>query len=115
MTKRTCFVLLFCLLVSAPGVASKSPPHDVFVATAYVHRGKTASGIRTRHGLVAADPRVLPLGSRIRIHGAGQHNGEYLVADTGGAIKGRRLDIWMPDRRDALRFGRRTVRVERIS
>lgn len=114
MTKRT-FVLLVCLLlVSTSGVAS-NPPHDPFVATAYVHRGKTASGIRTRHGIVAADPRVLPLGSRIRIHGAGGHSGEYLVADTGRAIKGRRLDIWMPDRQDALRFGRRTVFVERIS
>ena len=65
-----------------------------------------------RRGLVAADPRVLPLGTRIRIRDAGSYSGEYLVADTGGGINGFEIDIWMESRAEALRFGRRRVRVE---
>lgn len=83
-----------------------------FVATAYAHAGLTASGIPTRRGLVAADPEVLPIGTRILIRGAGSYSGEYLVADTGGAIDGYAIDIWMESRAEALRFGRRRVWVE---
>ena len=55
-------------------------------------------------GLIAADPRVLPLGSRVRLEHPG-YSGEYLVADTGGLIRGRRIDIWIPNysRSDAVR------------
>ena len=66
-----------------------------FRATAYCLKGRTASGSSVRRGIVAADPRILPLGSRIQIHN-GAYSGTYTVADTGGGIKGRRLDIWMP-------------------
>jgi 3D (Asp-Asp-Asp) domain-containing protein len=83
-----------------------------FEATAYSIEGKTASGRTTREGIVAADPRVLPLGSRIRVHGAGRYSGEYVVADTGRAIRGREIDIYMPEHKEARRFGRRDVRVE---
>ncbi|MGB7069996.1 MAG: 3D domain-containing protein [Pyrinomonadaceae bacterium] len=82
----------------------------VFTATAYCLRGRTASGAFVRNGIVAADPRVLRLGTRINLGGA--RSGQYLVADTGGAIKGRRLDIWMASCADARRFGRRNVTVE---
>ena len=81
-----------------------------FVATAYCLRGKTAMGHGVRSGLIAADPRVLRLGSRISL-GAGAYSGSYLVSDTGGKIKGRRLDIWMASCSEARRFGRRTVTV----
>lgn len=81
-----------------------------FTATAYCLRGKTASGAGVRKGLIAADRRVLPLGTRINV-GAGAYSGNYLVADTGGKIKGRRLDIWMASCAEARRFGRRTVTV----
>ena len=81
-----------------------------FVATAYCLRGKTAMGHGVRVGLIAADPRVLRLGSRINI-GAGNYSGNYLVSDTGGKIKGNRLDIWMASCSEARRFGRRTVSV----
>lgn len=84
-----------------------------FRATAYCLRGRTASGSGVRRGIVAADPRVLPLGSRIQIS-AGQYSGSYVVADTGGAIRGRILDIWVPSCAEANRFGRRTITVTRM-
>ncbi len=81
-----------------------------FVATAYCLKGRTAMGHGVRSGLIAADPRVLGLGSRINL-GAGTYSGNYLVSDTGGGIKGRRLDIWMASCSEARRFGRRNVSV----
>ena len=81
-----------------------------FVATAYCLRGRTASGSRVRNGIIAADPRVLRLGSRVNL-GAGSYSGNYVVADTGGKIKGKRIDIWMASCAEARRFGRRTVTV----
>jgi 3D (Asp-Asp-Asp) domain-containing protein len=61
---------------------------------------------------VAADPRVLPIGTRILVHEAGPYSGEYIVADTGAAIRGYEIDLWMESREEALRFGRRAVLVE---
>jgi len=81
-----------------------------FVATAYCLRGKTAMGHGVRPGIIAADPRVLRLGSKINLTGGG-YTGNYLVSDTGGKIKGKRLDIWMSSCAEARRFGRRTVSV----
>lgn len=83
-------------------------------ATAYCLRGKTASGRYVRRGIVAADPRILRLGSRIQLT-AGRYSGTYLVADTGGKIKGRILDIWVPSCKEARRWGRRTVYVKVLS
>ncbi|MEP6636408.1 MAG: 3D domain-containing protein [Acidobacteriota bacterium] len=85
-----------------------------YVATAYSLRGRTASGKNVDRGMIAADPRVLPLGSRVRLE-AGAWSGEYLVADTGGAIRGRKIDIWTPTSREAMRFGRRTVKLTVLS
>jgi 3D (Asp-Asp-Asp) domain-containing protein len=85
-----------------------------FVATAYSLRGKTASGLYVSKGLIAADPRFLPLGSRVRLD-AGAYSGEYLVADTGTSVKGRRIDIWTPTSREAMRFGRRPVKLTILS
>ncbi|WP_058880676.1 3D domain-containing protein [Chloracidobacterium thermophilum] len=93
--------------------AEPSPQSVPFVATAYSLKGRTASGEYVRPGIVAADPRVLPLGSVVKVH-AGQYSGVYHVKDTGGRIRGRHIDIYMPSTRDAIRFGRRTVRVEVI-
>lgn len=91
------------------------PAMEVFEATAYSIEGKTASGAQTREGICAADPAVLPLGSRIRVHEAGDYSGEYLVSDTGRTIKGREIDIYVADDGAAKRFGRKTVRVEVLS
>jgi 3D (Asp-Asp-Asp) domain-containing protein len=81
-----------------------------FSATCYCLKGKTASGAMVRRGIVAADPRVLPLGTRISVSGS-SHSGTYLVADTGGVIKGRIIDIWVPSCGEAVAFGRRKVTV----
>ena len=89
------------------------PPTN-YVATAYSLRGRTASGRLVAKGLIAADPRHLPLGSRVRLE-AGTYSGEYLVADTGTLVRGRRIDIWTPSSREAMRFGRRTVKLTVLS
>lgn len=81
-----------------------------FSATAYCLKGRTASGGGVRRGIVAADPRVLPLGTRISMN-AGSYSGSYMVADTGGAVRGRKLDIWVPSCSEAIRFGRRNVTI----
>jgi 3D (Asp-Asp-Asp) domain-containing protein len=81
-----------------------------YKATAYCLRGRTASGGSVRRGIVAADPRILPLGTRIQLN-AGNYSGTYVVADTGGGVKGRHLDIWVASCSEATRFGRRTVMV----
>jgi 3D (Asp-Asp-Asp) domain-containing protein len=89
-------------------------PASPYVATAYSLRGRTASGRMVSRGLIAADPSVLPLGSRVRLDHPG-YSGEYVVADTGGAIRGRRIDIWTPSTSEAMRFGRRTVKLTVLS
>jgi 3D (Asp-Asp-Asp) domain-containing protein len=81
-----------------------------FKATAYCLQGRTASGGGVRRGIVAADPRVLPLGTRIQVS-AGSYSGTYTVADTGGAVRGRILDVWVPSCSEAVRFGRKNVMV----
>jgi 3D (Asp-Asp-Asp) domain-containing protein len=83
----------------------------IFKATAYCLRGRTASGTGVRRGIVAADRRILPLGTKINLS-AGAYSGTYTVADTGGAVKGKILDIWVPSCAEAIRFGRRTVKVK---
>ncbi len=95
-------------------VASPNSEGVHYVATAYSLRGKTASGKYVSQGIIAADPRILPLGSRVRLE-AGPWSGDYLVADTGGAIRGRKIDIWTPSSREAMRFGRRKVKLTVLS
>ena len=64
---------------------------------------------------MAADPAVLPMGSVIAIDRANEfdsrHDGVYTVMDTGSKIRGRRIDIYLKDCREAVRFGRRVVKV----
>lgn len=62
----------------------------------------TSTGTRTRWGVVAVDPRFIPLGSRLLIEGL---DGVFVAEDTGSAIKGPRIDVWFPDVIQALRFG----------
>jgi 3D (Asp-Asp-Asp) domain-containing protein len=85
-------------------------PGEIYSATAYSLRGRTASGKPVTRGVIAADPRVLPIGTRVRVE-AGAWSGEYVVADTGGAVRGRRIDIWTPSSGEAMRFGRRAVKL----
>jgi 3D (Asp-Asp-Asp) domain-containing protein len=89
-------------------------PASNYIATAYSLKGRTASGQMVSRGVIAADPSVLPLGSRVRVEHPG-YSGEYVVADTGGQIRGRRIDIWTPSSREAMRFGKRTVKLTVLS
>ena len=98
------------LVKKTVSVKTAGVSRGAFSATAYCFSGRTAMGHGVRRGLIAADPRVLKLGSRVYVS-AGQWSGTYLVSDTGGAIKGKKIDIWVPSCGEARRFGRRTVQV----
>jgi 3D (Asp-Asp-Asp) domain-containing protein/septal ring factor EnvC (AmiA/AmiB activator) len=76
-------------------------------AVAYHLPGRTASGLPVGPGVVAVDPRLIPLGTRLFIPGYGPG----IAADTGTAIKGRIIDLWMSSTADALGWGRRTVTI----
>ena len=81
-------------------------------ATAYLPTdgngaGVTATGVRATYGVVAVDPRIIPLGSKVYIPGYGV----ALAADTGGAIKGYKIDLCMESYSECMRFGRRNVTV----
>lgn len=69
--------------------------------------GRTATGRKAEYGIVAVDPRVIPLGTALYV----DRYGFAIAADTGGKIKGARIDLCFPTHREALRFGRRTVKV----
>lgn len=69
--------------------------------------GYTASGLPAGYGLVAVDPRVIPLGTVLYIEGYGM----AIAADTGRAIRGHKIDLCFATRQQALQFGRRRVRV----
>ena len=81
-----------------------------FKASAYSIYGRTRSGVKTQLGTMAADPRVLPLGTIVQVN-AGKYSGVYTVHDTGGAIKGNRVDVWMATNKEARRFGRRAIKL----
>jgi 3D (Asp-Asp-Asp) domain-containing protein len=98
------------LVKTTASVKAKGASRGAFSATAYCFTGRTATGQGVRRGLIAADPRVLKLGSKVYIS-AGAWSGNYTVSDTGGAIKGKRIDIWVPGCSEARRFGRRTVQI----
>ena len=78
-------------------------------ATAFDLSGFTRAGTRPHGGVVSADPTFLPLGTRIRVTGAGEFSGIYLVSDTGAKVVGRHIDIYVPSRILAKRFGRKLV------
>ena len=72
--------------------------------------GMTASGRRAGFGVVAVDPRIIPLGTRLYIPGYGI----AIAGDTGGAIVGNRIDLGFDSMRGAMLFGRRDVTVYRL-
>ncbi len=102
-----------CAALAALASAADAQPSLLrFEATAYTQPGVTASGTATHEGIVAADPDVLPLGSRIRVRGTGGHDGVYVVRDTGPKIQGRKLDLYIADDAEAKAFGRKQVKVQ---
>jgi 3D (Asp-Asp-Asp) domain-containing protein len=74
--------------------------------TAYCLRGTTRRDHYVREGIVASDPKLFPLGRYLEIYVGKQYYGRFLIDDTGGAIKGNKLDIWTPTCREARLFGR---------
>lgn len=76
-------------------------------STGYALRGRTASGLPTGWGIVAVDPSVIPLGTRMTIPGYG----EGVAADTGGSVRGATIDLWFPTVALAMAWGRRTVTI----
>jgi 3D (Asp-Asp-Asp) domain-containing protein len=58
-------------------------------------------------GIVAVDPNVIPMGTKLYVEGYG----EAIAADQGGAIKGNRIDLFFGSHQEALNFGKRTVKV----
>ena len=107
-------VLVYEVTVSEEPTQAAARAVARYVATAYCKGQTTASGVPVRAGIAAADPRVLPLGSIIRIGGEAvdeKYHGVYSVLDTGPLIKGRRLDLYIWSCYEALDFGRRGVEV----
>jgi 3D (Asp-Asp-Asp) domain-containing protein len=83
-----------------------------FHATAYCKGTTTASGTAVRTGIAAADPLLLPVGSVIQVDSLSpRYNGIYTVMDTGPAVQGREIDIYMWNCNEALDFGRRSIAV----
>jgi 3D (Asp-Asp-Asp) domain-containing protein len=83
-----------------------------FAATAYCKGTTTASGVNVRTGIAAADPELLPVGSVIQVYKLGErYNGIYTIMDTGPAVQGRHIDIYMWSCNEALSFGRRDIAV----
>jgi 3D (Asp-Asp-Asp) domain-containing protein len=82
-----------------------------FTATAYCRGTTTASGVNVRNGIAAADPDLLPVGSVVQVDRLGdRYNGIYTVMDTGPAVQGRHIDIYMWSCDEArYEFGKRTA------
>jgi peptidoglycan DL-endopeptidase CwlO len=92
---------------AAPGPSAAAGRTLTVVATAYTLPGNTATGAPVGYGVVAVDPSVIPLGTRLSIPGYG----EGVAADTGGAIQGAMIDLWFPNAAAASAWGRRTVTI----
>lgn len=92
-------------------VSVESTAYKPFIATAYSLRGRMANGQTVHSGAIAADPRILKLGTKVHIEGLGV----FIVKDTGRLIKGNRLDIWLPNKQQAIKFGKRVVKLRVLS
>src|SRR5258706_8097206 len=86
--------------------------HLRFAATAYCKGTTTASGVNVRTGIAAADPDLLPVGSVIQVYRMGErYNGIYTIMDTGPAVQGRHIDIYLWNCNEALHLGRRDIAI----
>ena len=93
-----------------PFIATAYAPLDPAAIKGMCYSGDptvTATGTEARVGVIAVDPDVIPLGSQVWVEGFGWLSAE----DRGGAIRGQRIDILMASRQEALRWGRREVRI----
>ena len=74
--------------------------------TAYCLQGRTRRDRLVREGIVAADPKLFPLGRYVEVYVGRKYHGRFLIDDTGSRIRDGILDIWTPSCREARRFGR---------
>lgn len=89
-----------------PAASAEAPSYRLRVdAVAYALPGKTASGLPVGKGVVAVDPKLIALGTRLFVPGYGRG----IAADVGTAIKGRIIDLWFPANAAARKWGRRTI------
>ncbi|RYM05209.1 peptidoglycan-binding protein LysM [Sporolactobacillus sp. THM7-7] len=107
---------LVALILIVSGIAdtaqAKSRTKVIKVsATAYCELGVTATGYNYKKHpnakAIAVDPRVIPLGSKVKIPGYGT----AIARDTGGAIKGKKIDVHFKSRHQAIKWGRKHVKI----
>lgn len=114
------FVLLYQVSMfdsrdAAPeGLVDRTLPvagsRHLFTATAYCKGTITASGVGVRTGIAASDPAILPLGSVVYITTDDpKHRGVYAIMDTGPAVQGHLVDLYMWSCYEALDFGRQQI------
>jgi 3D (Asp-Asp-Asp) domain-containing protein len=103
-TTLTAFVCAFVLaaLAAAPAGARSTSYRLHVLRTAYCLRGHTATGTTVHWGSVAVDPGLIPLGTRLYVPGYGRGRAE----DTGSAVQGRHVDVWVPSCSQAMRMTR---------
>jgi 3D (Asp-Asp-Asp) domain-containing protein/peptidoglycan hydrolase CwlO-like protein len=92
---------------SVPPAPPASGTKMTVTSTGYCLKGNTATGVPTSKGIVAVDPAVIPLGTRMYVPGYG----EGVAADTGSAVRGRMIDVWFSSCTDAMAWGTRTVTI----
>jgi 3D (Asp-Asp-Asp) domain-containing protein/peptidoglycan hydrolase CwlO-like protein len=95
---------------TGPPIPPAPPPSGsklTVSSTGYCLKGNTATGVPTSHGVIAVDPAVIPLGTRMYVPGYG----EGVAADTGSAVQGPTIDLWFDTCTQALAWGRRTVTI----
>ncbi|WP_010632904.1 3D domain-containing protein [Sporolactobacillus vineae] len=106
-------ILLISTLSAPKDASARSHYKSVRVsATAYNEMGRTATGYRLwkhpRAKVIAVDPRVIPLGSKVYVPGYGT----AVARDTGGAIKGKIIDVHFKTRHQAIKWGRKHVKIK---
>lgn len=109
------YVLLPLSLIE-PNFDPTAPPAPgarlAFTATAYCKGMVTSSGVTAQSGVTAADPTLLPAGSVVQLDFKDdKYDGIYTVLDTGPAVQGREIDLYMWSCNEAVRFGRKPVRM----
>jgi 3D (Asp-Asp-Asp) domain-containing protein len=112
MYRVTFFCSLAMLILAPIGRTWQKTAPAAFTATAYSDTGPTVKGNSTHAGTAAADPSVIPLGSKVRVTDAGPYSGDYAVTDTGRQVNGHTIDLFIADPVAARQFGRKQVRVE---
>lgn len=96
--------------IAAKARTEASGGSQTISSTAYCLTGTTATGTQAGYGQIAVDPSVIPLGSTVYV----SDYGEAIATDTGGAIKGNIIDVWLPCD-EAVQWGRRNVEITIIN